>query len=266
MDWQRSASSKTRVWFRLMTNVVISLAEDSVGSVQQSILGVFCIVTAFLLGQYMRNHPSPDSLEKNRRQQTAITPAPAFAFSSTTPTDKTQVAKTAPRLPAPSAGFTATAPPVAKQTAARPLTTNTFAPVESTVQAERPIDVPDFSQLAASFKNTALALPEASRIASSPNVGSPSGVQTTSGSFYVRSTSEKQPIARSPASPTNLPMENNRGQAAFVGSRPEPITPPQPMENHSTDAYQLAERPTSFQKEDFQPHLMTKSSARSRNC
>ncbi len=230
------------------------------GSIQQSILGVFCIATAFLLGQYIRTHPSPESLEQQRQQQAAIAPAPSFAFSAKRSADPSTVAKTSPRLPSPAAGFASGASERTARRASGSPDLNTLTSVESLVlekppvPAERKIDIPDFSQLAASFKNTPLALQGINGSApSSPLPDSASaGANSNTGSFYVRPAPERQPIA---ASSGQAPFE--QGQAAFAGSRPEPVAPPQP-----TERYQLRERPTSFRKEDFQPRLIAKESAR----
>ena len=256
MDWQRSASSKTRVWFRLLTNVVNTLAEKNVGSIQQSILGVFCIAIAFMLGHYIRNHPSPESLEQQRNEQVAATSVPSFAFGSASSTDVTSSAKPSVKLPAPSEGFgTGLTESVAAQPiATEPLATRDAAPV----RAEREIDIPDFSQLAASFKNTPLALPESGFVNSaSPTLNriAPKP-QTHSGSFYVRSNADQNlPAADDRPDVRNFPA----GKPAFAGSRAEPVAPPQPIE-----MYELNDQPTSFRREDFQPRLISKETS-SRN-
>ena len=242
------------------------------GSIQQSILGVFCIVAAFVLGHYIRTHPSPTSLEMERQQQAALAPVPQFAIRTGEPTEQLDVAKTEPRLPAPSAGFsagTATAqaqPPVNPTVVKR---VEPLAPIETFAPAERKIDVPDFSQLAASFENTPLALP---RSTAQP-IDRRTPIETHKGSFYIRPPSQPQSqdplqqeasssFARQNMMPQNMAErsranQNRAGQRALVGSMPEPVAPPEP-----TNIYQLRERPTSFRKEDFQPQLVSDSSRR----
>lgn len=225
------------------------------GSIQQSILGVFCIATAFLLGQYIRTHPSPESLEQQRQQQAAIAPAPSFAFSAKGLADQSAAAKTSPRLPSPAAGFSAAASDATEPKTQKSIDSSdlsSISPAESLVLAERKIDIPDFSQLAASFKNTPLALQETAGSASNRSLDGSPAAKPNTGSFYVRPAPERRP---NPASPANTSLE--QGRAAFAGSRPEPVAPPQP-----TESYQLRERPTSFRKEDFQPRLISKKTSR----
>lgn len=205
----------------------------------------------------MRNHPSPDSLEQQREQQAAVTPAPAFAFG-TNGAVRQDPKETAGRLPGPAAGFASNQPSTiasaeAKSEMTSPETRGTS--VDSTPQPERTIDIPDFSQLAASFKNTPLALPERPNPTSSQVPPAQAEMATHSGSFYVRPRTAID--VDSPQQENNVSFENERrlGRPAFVGSRPEPVVPPQPVE-----AYQLNDRPTSFQKEDFQPRLISKRS------
>ena len=245
------------------------------GSIQQSILGVFCIVAAFVLGHYIRTHPSPTSLELERQQQAALAPVPQFAIRTSEPTEQLVTAKTEPRLPAPSAGFsaeTATAqaqPPVNPTVVKR---VEPVAPVETFTTTERKIDVPDFSQLAASFENTPLALPRSTALPATQPIDRRSPVATHEGSFYIRSASQPQPrdlpqpVAFSPAPQNMTPQsmaeqsranQNMAEQRSLVGSMPERVAPPEP-----TNIYQLRERPTSFRKEDFQPQLVSDSSRR----
>jgi nucleoid-associated protein YgaU len=241
-----------------------SFAEVNVGSAQQSILGIFCIVAAFVLGHYIRTHPSPTSLELERQQQAALAPTPQFAIRTGDSTGKLLSTQTAPRLPAPSAGFpTATGnaetKPVANPTIVKRV--EPIAKIEQYVPTERKIDVPDFSRLAASFENTPLALPRST--AQAPARRAP--IATHTGSFYIRPAAESQPretrapVAASPL-PQNIAQQSRAGQRPLVGSMPEPVAPPAP-----TNIYQLRERPTSFRKEDFQPRLFSDSSRRQRN-
>ena len=241
-----------------------SFAEVNVGSAQQSILGIFCIVAAFVLGHYIRTHPSPTSLEQERQQQAALAPAPQFAIRTGESTDKPISHQTAPRLPAPSAGFSAATlnaetTPMANSTIVKRI--EPVAPIEQYAPAERKIDVPDFSQLAASFENTPLALPRST--AQTQDRRAP--IATHTGSFYIRPASESQPRNLSSAAvsspmPQNMPEQSRADQRAFIGSIPEPVAPPKP-----TNIYQLRERPTSFRKEDFQPRLVSDSSRRQRS-
>ena len=243
------------------------------GSVQQSILGVFCIVAAFVLGHYIRTHPSPTSLEQERQQQAALTPAPQFAIRTSEATAQSVSTKTEPRLPAPSAGFSTTT----SMTEAQPIVDSTVVkrvePIEMHAPPERKIDVPDFSKLAASFENTPLALPRSTN--QTPDHAS--AVASNNGSFYIRPATEHHPrkllspeasvpvpqnmasqsIPTQNIAPQNMPPQNTAGQNAFVGSMPEPVAPPQP-----TDIYQTRERPTSFRKEDFQPRLVSGNNTR----
>ena len=272
-----------------MTNVVNSFAEVTVGSVQQSILGVFCIVAAFVLGQYIRTHPSPTSVELERLQQAAVAPAPQFAIRSGIAADQSTQAET-PRLPAPSAGFSAATSTTEAQPASNVVKVE---PVETYKPAERTIDIPDFSKLAASFENTPLALPQQSiRQQIVPAQQRRPDVATHSGSFYIRPATEPQQpelppletrsfVPQTVPEPTlagqnfvdrglagmnlagpNLagsiaPIQNAPSQRAFVGSPPEPVAPPQP-----TDIYQIRERTTSFRRESFQPRLIADSNTR----
>ncbi|MDA8564110.1 hypothetical protein N9L06_06620, partial [Mariniblastus sp.] len=233
------------------------------GSIQQSILGVFCIVAAFMLGHYIRTHPSPTSLEMERKQQAALAPMPQFAIRTGESTEQLDVAKTEPRLPPPSAGFsagTATAqaqPPVNSTVVKR---VEPLAPIETFAPAERKIDVPDFSQLAASFENTPLALPRSTAQPANHRTS----IETHKGSFYIRPPSQdplqqeaSSSFAQQNTMPQNMAERSRAGQRALVGSMPEPVAPPEP-----TNIYQLRERPTSFRKEDFQPQLVSDSSRR----
>lgn len=227
------------------------------GSIQQSILGVFCIVAAFVLGQYMRNHPSPRSLELERQQQASVAPAPAFAIRTSSPVAKPIASQSSPRLPAPSAGFAATAPTFANQADLLATQVQKIVPVETPVQVERTIDVPDFSKLAASFENTPLALPRNSYSAFKPAPAEPRKIATHQGSFYIRPAAEPQPLkVPAPASPSVAPQDA-LVRNSFIGSQPERMAPPEP-----TEIYQVRERPTSFRKEDFQPSLITDRSKR----
>lgn len=259
-----------------MTNVVNSFAEVIVGSAQQSILGVFCIIAAFVLGQYIRTHPSPESLELERQQQSTLAPAPQFAIRSGNTIAQPVTAPISPRLPAPSAGFSVTTPSTDPQPVISAVEAERTEPVETFARAPRTIDVPDFSKLAASFENTPLALPQQNQYAPPVQERQPE-VVTNTGSFYIRPA--PQPPQHMPPSPEirslkpqsladqgmvnpnltgrSLADQNRAGQSSYVGSRPESIAPPQP-----TDIYQVRERPTSFRKEDFQPHLISDSNRR----
>ena len=255
---------------RTLTNVVNSFAEVTVGSVQQSILGVFCIVAAFVLGQYIRTHPSPSSVQLERQQQAAIAPAPQFAIRTGNSPDQPVTVSTSPRLPAPSAGFAAATPTVENQSVITAAKVELVDPVETYRPAERPIDIPDFSKLAASFENTPLALPRQS-VRRDFRVQEPRpDIVTHSGSFYVRPAPQQQQqqlappaVEKRPYQPQqvvdqyadrqNVPIQrqNLAVQRALVGSQPELVAPPQP-----TEMYQIRERPTSFRKENFQPSLI----------
>ena len=262
------------------------------GSAQQSILGVFCIIAAFVLGQYIRTHPSPESLELERQQQATLAPAPQFVIRSGNTIAQPVTAPISPRLPAPSAGFSATTPSTEAQPVINAAEAERTEPVETLARASRTIDVPDFSKLAASFENTPLALPQQNQYA--PVQERRPKIATNTGSFYIRPAPE--PPQHMPPSPEThslkpeslanqgmadlklaeqdppgkglmnhnlveqnrpIPIPNLAGQSAYVGSRPEPMTPPQP-----TEIYQVHERPTSFRKEDFRPHLISDSNRR----
>ena len=230
------------------------------GSIQQSILGVFCITTAFLLGQYIRNHPSPKSLEQQRQQQASVATAPSLAFGSTVPTDSAAAKVESPRLPSPSDGF-GVEQSVDTQTF-RDAVSNSSSTVQPVVRdinpampavvEERTIDIPDFSELAASFQNTPLELPRSNLTTPDRETAAP---RTHSGSFYIRPAQDL--ASTSPSQPASIGASGAAGRSAFTGSRPEPVAPPEP-----TEIYQISERPTSFRREDFQPRLISKETSR----
>ncbi len=138
------------------------------GSFHQIAFGVACVGGAFWLGHYLNNHPNPDEITRALAEQ-ATPPPPESNFSLLTPGSTVgQLPKyQKPSLPDSVAIGETDLPPPSQLDPALPTkgvaAQEIQAPVEDQEQSDRQkrrvIDVPDFSQLAASFRNTPLELP-----------------------------------------------------------------------------------------------------------
>lgn len=221
------------------------------GSAQQVILGFICLAAAFVFGQYVSTHPDPEQLAEQQQQELAKAHG-----------DSLPLPKTSGKLPAPGAGFGEQPKPVVghkppyatyvdiqsspasgMDRVAPPLPTvvetvaekrdsdGFIAPLNPDIQ----IEVPDFSDLAASVRNTPLELKPV-----------PAAVQPN---LQRR----REPTSlRQPASPPLLPEQPLEqpmvAESAPVANQQQALVEPAILT-------QQDDWTSSFQASDFEPAL-----------
>ena len=154
------------------------------GSFQQISLGVVCLVAAFMFGNYVNNHPDPaqvstafDNSELNATTDAdSLASVPSQAFQRAAPIEELQNSKSS-RLPTmklpnlfgmanPRTSPTKLPPPSQLEDVARSQSPTPPVKMPNLLEfrKRREVMIPDFSQLAAEFRNTPLELPPMQRL------------------------------------------------------------------------------------------------------